>query len=81
MAKKPIYIKPRTTPHLETEWIIKTAGSKKALRVCKTVQEARKKGIELATKRKTTLIELRPNGTVRSKDTYPAPTYFGATDK
>lgn len=65
MSKKAIHVVPSGQ-----SWKVRTAGAERAAKVTSTQKEAIQKGIQMAKNARTELIVHRPDGTIRSKDSY-----------
>lgn len=65
MAKKAIHVVPSGGT-----WKVRTAGASKAAAVTSTQAQAISKGRSMAVRKGTELIVHRPDGTIRSKDSY-----------
>lgn len=65
MAKRTIHVVPSGN-----EWKVRTAGAERAVRVTSTQREAIDVARKIAQHRGTELIVHRPDGTIRSKDSF-----------
>jgi hypothetical protein len=66
---KPQWVSPRETPQ-GMKWVVQGEGNTKATKLFDTQHEAEKYARQIAKNQKSELIIQRPDGRIRSKDSY-----------